>query len=66
MPRTTPKLNFRVKINFTRNNDLFTLNNTRTNYSFSSPINSLMSTANSVELDLFCCNVGDSKSAFNA
>jgi len=53
------KLNFKVKTNFTKNNALFILKNTRTNYSFSSPINSLMSTANSVILDLFFCNVGD-------
>lgn len=59
------RLNFKAKIILTRNNDLFTLKIIRTNYSFSSPINSLMSIANSVNLDLFFCNINSIKSAFN-
>lgn len=33
------KLNFNIKTNFTRNNDLFTFENVRTNYTFFSRLN---------------------------
>jgi len=49
-------LNFNTNPKNTRNNNLFFLRNSKTNYSLNSPANMIMSLGNFVNLDLFHCN----------
>ncbi|KAF0752131.1 Uncharacterized protein FWK35_00016111 [Aphis craccivora] len=57
-------LNFNTNPKNTRNNNLFFLRNTKTNYSLNSPANMIMSLGNLANLDLFHCSNNDIKQIY--